>query len=126
MSDEATIARTSTTTRERITLSAQLRRAILVLATAAIVGALALPWLSASYATTLAIEIMIAGIFALGINLLLGGTGLVSLGQGMFLGLGGYGVGIGSTVLIETEGSDEKEAMDALLKLIAEKFGEGQ
>ena len=34
--------------------------------------------------------------------------------------------GIGSTVLIETEGSDEKEAMDALLKLIADKFGEGQ
>jgi phosphocarrier protein HPr len=29
-------------------------------------------------------------------------------------------------VMIETEGSDEKEAMDALLKLIAEKFGEGQ
>jgi phosphocarrier protein HPr len=34
--------------------------------------------------------------------------------------------GIGSTVLIETEGTDEKEAMDALLKLIADKFGEGQ
>jgi phosphocarrier protein len=34
--------------------------------------------------------------------------------------------GIGSSVLIETEGSDEKEAMDALLKLIADKFGEGQ
>jgi phosphocarrier protein HPr len=34
--------------------------------------------------------------------------------------------GIGSTVLIETEGNDEKEAMDALLKLIADKFGEGQ
>ncbi|KAH0441393.1 hypothetical protein KCU90_g2358, partial [Aureobasidium melanogenum] len=32
--------------------------------------------------------------------------------------------GIGSTVLIETEGADEKEAMDALLKLIADKFGE--
>src|ERR1700755_2013970 len=99
MSDEATIARTSTTTRERITLSAQVRRATLVLATAAVVGALALPWLSASYATTLAIEIMIAGIFASGINLLLGGTGLVSLGQGMFLGLGGYGIGIGSSLL---------------------------
>jgi phosphocarrier protein HPr len=34
--------------------------------------------------------------------------------------------GIGSTVLIETEGTDEKDAMDALLKLIADKFGEGQ
>lgn len=34
--------------------------------------------------------------------------------------------GIGSTVVIETEGADEKDAMDALLKLIADKFGEGQ
>jgi phosphocarrier protein len=34
--------------------------------------------------------------------------------------------GIGSTVTIETEGADEKEAMDALLQLIADKFGEGQ
>jgi phosphocarrier protein HPr len=34
--------------------------------------------------------------------------------------------GIGSTVTIETEGPDETEAMDALLKLIADKFGEGQ
>jgi len=34
--------------------------------------------------------------------------------------------GIGSAVLIETEGADEKEAMEALLKLIADKFGEGQ
>jgi len=34
--------------------------------------------------------------------------------------------GIGSTVTIETEGPDEQDAMDALLKLIADKFGEGQ
>jgi len=34
--------------------------------------------------------------------------------------------GIGSTVLIETNGAQEKEAMDALLTLIAEKFGEGE
>jgi phosphocarrier protein HPr len=34
--------------------------------------------------------------------------------------------GIGSTVLIETEGPDETDAMTALLKLIADKFGEGQ
>ena len=99
MSDEVTIPRTSTTTREAITLATEVRRATLVLAASAIVGALALPWLSASYATTLAIEIMIAGIFASGINLLVGATGLVSLGQGMFLGLGGYGIGIGTTML---------------------------
>lgn len=34
--------------------------------------------------------------------------------------------GIGSTVSIETEGPDETDAMNALLKLIADKFGEGQ
>lgn len=34
--------------------------------------------------------------------------------------------GIGSSVTIETEGPDEQDAMDALLKLIADKFGEGQ
>jgi len=97
MSDEATIVRAAA--RHRTSPAVQLRRATLALAAFAVLGALALPWLSASYATTLAIEIMIAGIFASGINLLVGTTGLVSLGQGMFLGLGGYGVGIGSTVL---------------------------
>lgn len=34
--------------------------------------------------------------------------------------------GIGSTVEIETDGKDEQQAMDALLALIADKFGEGE
>ena len=34
--------------------------------------------------------------------------------------------GIGSVVHIETEGEREQEAMDALLGLINDKFGEGQ
>ena len=34
--------------------------------------------------------------------------------------------GIGSTVQIETNGAQEQEAMDALLALIANKFGEGE
>ena len=34
--------------------------------------------------------------------------------------------GIGSTVQIETDGPQEREAMDALLALIADKFGEGE
>ena len=34
--------------------------------------------------------------------------------------------GIGSTVTLETEGPDEQEAMDALLALIANRFGEGE
>ena len=34
--------------------------------------------------------------------------------------------GIGSQVLLETEGDQEQEAMDALTALINDKFGEGQ
>jgi len=34
--------------------------------------------------------------------------------------------GIGSTVEIETHGPDEQVAMDSLLTLIADKFGEGE
>ena len=34
--------------------------------------------------------------------------------------------GIGSEVEIETSGDKEREAMDALLGLIADKFGEGE
>jgi branched-chain amino acid transport system permease protein len=72
---------------------------VIATAVAAAVLALALPFFGATFAITLATEIMISGIFASGINLLLGTTGLVSLGQAMFLGLGGYGVGIGSSLL---------------------------
>ena len=34
--------------------------------------------------------------------------------------------GKGSQVVVETAGDDEREAMDALLALIADKFGEGE
>ena len=34
--------------------------------------------------------------------------------------------GIGSSVEIETHGADEQDAMDALLALVADKFGEGE
>ena len=34
--------------------------------------------------------------------------------------------GQGSTVVLETHGTDEQEAMDALLALLADKFGEGE
>ena len=34
--------------------------------------------------------------------------------------------GLGSAVQIETDGPREREAMDALLTLIGEKFGEGE
>jgi branched-chain amino acid transport system permease protein len=62
-------------------------------------GLCALPSFVSAYAMTLAVEVMIAGVFASGINLLTGYTGLVSLGQAMFLGLGGYGIAIGTALL---------------------------
>ena len=34
--------------------------------------------------------------------------------------------GIGGVVTVETDGPQEQEAMDALLALIADKFGEGE
>jgi len=34
--------------------------------------------------------------------------------------------GKGSKVVIETAGDDEQEALDGILKLIADKFGEGE
>jgi phosphocarrier protein len=34
--------------------------------------------------------------------------------------------GVGSEVVLETDGEREQEAMDALLALIADKFGEGE
>lgn len=34
--------------------------------------------------------------------------------------------GMGSTVDVETDGAREQEAMDAILALIADKFGEGE
>jgi phosphocarrier protein len=34
--------------------------------------------------------------------------------------------GIGSVVVIDTDGAQEQEAMDALLALINDKFGEGE
>ncbi|QDL56337.1 HPr family phosphocarrier protein [Rhodoferax aquaticus] len=34
--------------------------------------------------------------------------------------------GIGSTVTLDTEGEREQEAMDAMLALIADRFGEGE
>ncbi len=34
--------------------------------------------------------------------------------------------GVGSTVTLDTDGAREQEAMDALLALIADRFGEGE
>lgn len=75
------------------------RRAYAALFAVLAVGLCALPSFVSGYVMTLAVEVMIAGVFASGINLLTGYTGLVSLGQAMFLGFGGYGIAIGTALL---------------------------
>jgi branched-chain amino acid transport system permease protein len=62
------------------------------------IALLLLPLFSADYVLTLAIEVIIAGVFASGLNVLIGYTGLASAGHAMFYGLGGYGIGIGTAI----------------------------
>lgn len=54
-----------------------------------------LPLVSASnYHLLLASQIMLWGLFAVAFNMLWGVTGMLSFGQALFYGLGGYGVGL--------------------------------
>lgn len=55
-----------------------------------LLAALIFPLVSSLYAKALAIELMIFAILAISLNLLLGYTGLPSLGQAAFFGLGAY------------------------------------
>lgn len=64
------------------------------IAALALLAALAaLPLVSGRFVTYLAMRVMILGIFALGYNLLLGRTGLLSFGHGAFYAAGAYGLG---------------------------------
>jgi branched-chain amino acid transport system permease protein len=67
-------------------------------AAACILTLVLLPFVSSDYVLTLAVEVMIAGVFASGLNVLIGYTGLASAGHAMFFGLGGYGIGIGTAI----------------------------
>jgi branched-chain amino acid transport system permease protein len=60
----------------------------------ACIAVLLLPLALGNFAVTLATEILIMGVFVLGVNLLLGFTGLVPLGNAMFLGAGAYGIAV--------------------------------
>jgi branched-chain amino acid transport system permease protein len=64
-----------------------------VLATLLLLPAFA-HWSGQSYYVTLVTRMMIYGIAATSLNLLVGYTGLVSLGHALFLGIGAYAVGI--------------------------------
>jgi branched-chain amino acid transport system permease protein len=68
-----------------------------VVAAAAVVSVLALPLVLPS--ASLATEVLIFAIAAMGCNLLLGYTGLLSFGQGIFFGVGAY---VASLALLHT------------------------
>ena len=60
-------------------------------ATAALIAALIIaPYMVGTYALTLMVSALIAVIGAVGLNLLTGTTGLISLGQAGFLAVGAY------------------------------------
>lgn len=64
-------------------------------ATALLFAAVAvLGWVSPSYTTGLLIDCLIFSIFAVGLNLLLGYTGLPSLGHAAYFGVGAYTAGL--------------------------------
>jgi branched-chain amino acid transport system permease protein len=54
----------------------------------------AIPFVAGKFAPYLAMRVMMMGIFALGYNLLLGRTGLLSFGHGAFYAAGAYGLGL--------------------------------
>ena len=70
-----------------------LPRPVVVLLLAALVAvAIALPFFGGSYAIKFATRVMVIAIFVLSLDFLIGVTGLVSFGHGMFFGLGAYTV----------------------------------
>ena len=76
-------------------MRAETRNAILA---AAVVAALcAVPFVTGRFTVYLAMRIMLLSIFAVGFNLLLGQTGLLSFGHGAFYAAGAYGLGLFAT-----------------------------
>jgi branched-chain amino acid transport system permease protein len=61
---------------------------------AAFAALIAVPFVLPIYPVTLLIEVMSFALLTLGINVLLGYTGFISVGHAMFLGFGGYGIGV--------------------------------
>jgi branched-chain amino acid transport system permease protein len=72
-------------------MKSRLLSAALVLVFLAVLAAV--PLLSGRFTVYLAMRVMLLGIFAVGYNLLLGQTGLLSFGHGAFYAAGAYGMG---------------------------------
>lgn len=74
-------------------------RRFLAVAVAGLALLVALPFLVGDYYVSLLSEILIFGILVSGVNLLLGYTGLVSLGHAAFIGVGAYATAVGAALL---------------------------
>lgn len=70
-------------------------RARIVLIAALLLVAGVVPQVGSTFATSLAVNFLIFGLMAMSLDLLGGYTGLVSLGQASFLGVGAYGIAFG-------------------------------
>ena len=73
-------------------MKAQTRNA--AAAAAVLLALCAVPFLAGKFTVYLTMRIMLLGIFAVGYNLLLGQTGLLSFGHGAFYAAGAYGLGL--------------------------------
>src|SRR5262245_19701768 len=71
-----------------------MRGARIISALALLVVLMALPYFASSYYLTLATRILTFAIFAMSLDLLMGYTGLPSLGHAAFLGMGSYSAGL--------------------------------
>ena len=58
------------------------------------IAAVAFPFVATPYGLTLANQVAIAVVGAIGLNILVGYTGQISLGQGAFMAVGAYGAGL--------------------------------
>ncbi|MCB1480486.1 MAG: branched-chain amino acid ABC transporter permease [Rhodobiaceae bacterium] len=75
------------------------QRRFLTIALIGLAVLIALPFVVGDYYVSLFSEILIFGILVSGVNLLLGYTGLVSLGHASFMGLGAYVTAIAASLL---------------------------
>lgn len=75
------------------------RRNFFLMSAIGLGGLIVLPFIVGEYHVSLMSEILIFGILVSGVNLLLGYTGLVSLGHAAFMGIGAYTTAVGAALL---------------------------
>src|SRR5678815_2986910 len=104
------------------------KRELLLLAIAAVIGIVVLPCLNAfvppasffhvsNFSINIYGKYLCYAVFALGVNLLWGYTGILSLGQALFFSLGGYALGMHLMLLIGKLGQYRADIPDFMVFL---------